>query len=96
MLQGSSKILTDFKPHILYENIAGRQGVNLPVAKFLLGIGYELFYYQPFQVVVNLFQVFFQLSLFHFLVFQLVVFHFNQWHPIFQDKTKRHDNKDPG
>lgn len=48
VLQGSSHILSEFKPHILYENIAGIHGSNIPVAEFLLSIGYELFYYQPF------------------------------------------------
>jgi FkbM family methyltransferase len=48
VLQGSSRILSDFKPHILYENIAGSQGSNIPVAEFLLGMGYHLFYYKPF------------------------------------------------
>lgn len=48
VLKGSSHILSEFKPHILYENIAGSHGSNIPVAKFLLSIGYELFYYQPF------------------------------------------------
>lgn len=48
VLQGSTKILSDFKPKILYENIAGNQGNNVPVAQYLLSIGYELFYYQPF------------------------------------------------
>ncbi|WP_017293800.1 FkbM family methyltransferase [Geminocystis herdmanii] len=48
VLQGSSRILSEFKPHILYENIAGIHSSNIPVAKFLLSIGYELFYYQPF------------------------------------------------
>jgi FkbM family methyltransferase len=48
VLQGSSRILSEFKPHILYENIAGIHSSNIPVAEFLLSIGYELFYYQPF------------------------------------------------
>jgi FkbM family methyltransferase len=48
VLQGSSRILSEFKPSILYENIAGSKGSNIPVAEFLLSRGYELFYYQPF------------------------------------------------
>jgi FkbM family methyltransferase len=48
VLQGSSRILSEFKPCILYENIAGIHSSNIPVAEFLLSIGYELFYYQPF------------------------------------------------
>lgn len=48
VLMGANQILSDFKPNILYENIAGSQGNNTPVAQYLLTIGYELFYYQPF------------------------------------------------
>lgn len=48
VLQGSRGILTQFKPGILYENIAGSQPSNTPVAEFLLSIGYSLYYYQPF------------------------------------------------
>jgi len=48
VLQGSSRLLSEFKPHILYENIAGSHSSNIPVAEFLQSIGYELFYYQPF------------------------------------------------
>lgn len=48
VLQGSSRILSEFKPRILYENIAGSHSSNIPVAQFLQTIGYELFYYQPF------------------------------------------------
>ena len=48
VLQGSDRILTEFAPIILYENIAGSQGSNLPVANFLRSIGYQLFRYQPY------------------------------------------------
>jgi FkbM family methyltransferase len=48
VLQGSDRILTEFRPVILYENIAGSQGSNLPVAELLISKQYELFIYQPF------------------------------------------------
>ena len=48
VLLGASQILSNFKPNILYENIAGSQENNTPVAEYLVSIGYELFYYQPF------------------------------------------------
>ena len=48
VLKGSDRILKEFVPVILYENIAGSQGSNLPVANFLRSIGYQLFCYQPY------------------------------------------------
>jgi FkbM family methyltransferase len=48
VLQGSDRLLKAYSPIILYENIAGSQGSNLPVAEFLTAIGYQLFRYQPF------------------------------------------------
>jgi FkbM family methyltransferase len=48
VLLGSRRILTDFKPIILYENIAGNKGANLPVAEFLQNNGYKLFCFQPY------------------------------------------------
>ncbi len=48
VLQGSNRILTEFMPVILYENIAGQQDSNLPVAEFLTAKGYQLFRYQPY------------------------------------------------
>ncbi len=48
VLSGSERILTEFRPIILYENIA-REGLNnLPVASFLQTKGYQLFRYLPF------------------------------------------------
>ncbi|MCY7391375.1 MAG: FkbM family methyltransferase, partial [Leptolyngbyaceae cyanobacterium CAN_BIN12] len=47
VLQGSDRLLKAYSPIVLYENIAGSQGSNLPVAEFLTGIGYQLFRYQP-------------------------------------------------
>jgi FkbM family methyltransferase len=48
VLQGSLQILKEFAPVILYENIAGNRGGNLPVAEFLQTHGYQLFRYQPY------------------------------------------------
>ncbi len=48
VLIGSDRILQEFKPVILYENIAGSKGSNIPVAEYLTSKGYELFRYQPF------------------------------------------------
>ncbi|WP_414526826.1 FkbM family methyltransferase [Nodularia chucula] len=48
VLIGSEKLITEFSPVILYENIAGSQGSNIEVAQYLEKIGYELFYYQPY------------------------------------------------
>lgn len=48
VLQGSDRILAEFRPVILYENIAGRQASNLPVAELLISKGYDLFIYRPF------------------------------------------------
>jgi hypothetical protein len=42
------RILTEFASIILYKNIAGHQGSNLPVADYLRRIGYQLFCYQPY------------------------------------------------
>jgi len=48
VLKGCDRLLTEFAPIILYENIAGSQGSNLPVADYLRSIGYQLFRYQPY------------------------------------------------
>jgi FkbM family methyltransferase len=48
VLAGSDKILSEFSPVILYENIAGSKGSNLPVADHLKDRGYKLFRYQPY------------------------------------------------
>ncbi len=48
VLKGSDRILREFRPVILYENIAGSQGSNLPVAEFLQNHGYELHIYKPY------------------------------------------------
>lgn len=48
VLLGSEKLITEFAPVILYENIAGSQGSNIEVAQYLNKIGYQLFHYQPY------------------------------------------------
>ena len=48
VLIGSEKILSEFCPIILYENIASSKGSNLPVADYLKSKGYKLFRYQPY------------------------------------------------
>lgn len=49
VLQGSDRLLQHYSPTILYENIAGSQGSNIPVAEFLTAQGYQLYRYQPFM-----------------------------------------------
>ncbi|MCT7980529.1 FkbM family methyltransferase [Laspinema olomoucense] len=48
VLVGSARILSEFAPVILYENIAGVTGSNLPVASYLNSRGYKLFLYRPY------------------------------------------------
>jgi FkbM family methyltransferase len=48
VLQGSDRLLRQFSPVILYENLAGKANSNLPVAEFLVNLGYQLFRYQPY------------------------------------------------
>jgi FkbM family methyltransferase len=48
VLQGAGRILQKFKPKIIYENVAGSKGSNLPVAEYLQEKGYQLYYYQPY------------------------------------------------
>jgi FkbM family methyltransferase len=48
VLRGCEEILSNFKPLILYENIAGSQGSNKDVADYLQQQGYTLHIYQPF------------------------------------------------
>ncbi|MBD2037400.1 FkbM family methyltransferase [Leptolyngbya sp. FACHB-321] len=48
VLLGSDRLLTEFAPVIMYENISGNQGSNSPVANFLNANGYQLFRYQPY------------------------------------------------
>ncbi|MCU0524439.1 MAG: FkbM family methyltransferase [Elainella sp. Prado103] len=48
VLQGSERLLTEFQPAILYENIAGASASNTPVAVYLQSKGYRLFRYQPY------------------------------------------------
>ncbi|MBD2462314.1 FkbM family methyltransferase [Oscillatoria sp. FACHB-1407] len=53
VLQGSDRLLTDFAPKILYENVAGlsaedEDASNTIVAEYLMSKGYQLFRYRPF------------------------------------------------
>lgn len=48
VLEGSKRIIKDFAPIILYENIAGSKGSNVAVANFMVENGYQLFRYQPY------------------------------------------------
>ena len=48
VLQGSDRLLQQFAPAILYENVVGAGESNLPVAEYLRSRGYRLFRYQPF------------------------------------------------
>lgn len=48
VLVGSDRLLSMFHPAILYENIAGSQASNTPVAEFLQAKGYQLYRYQPY------------------------------------------------
>jgi FkbM family methyltransferase len=48
VLEGSQLLIERFSPTILYENIAGNQGSNLPVAQWLLAKGYRLYRYRPY------------------------------------------------
>ena len=48
VLEGSQLLIERFAPIILYENIAGNQGSNLAVARWLEGKGYRLYRYRPY------------------------------------------------
>lgn len=48
VLTGSERILTEFMPTILYENIGFGETPNVDAAKFLQAKGYQLFCYVPF------------------------------------------------
>jgi FkbM family methyltransferase len=48
VLTGAQGLLQRFRPVILYENLAGSKGSNLPVAQFLRDWNYRLFRYRPF------------------------------------------------
>jgi FkbM family methyltransferase len=48
VLRGAQRLLAEFSPVILYENIAGSQGSNVEVAHFLIEQGYQLNVYQPY------------------------------------------------
>lgn len=48
VLTGSERILSEFAPIILYENLAGERSSNLTVVDYLIEKGYELFRYKPY------------------------------------------------
>ncbi len=48
VLAGSDRLLTEFSPIILYENIAGNKGSNLALAHYFIDRKYQLFQYQPY------------------------------------------------
>ncbi|PZO38665.1 MAG: FkbM family methyltransferase [Pseudanabaena frigida] len=48
VLAGSNRILQEFKPNILYENIEGKQENSIEVAEYLMQHDYKLFYYRPY------------------------------------------------
>lgn len=48
VLKGSDRIISEWHPCIIYENIAGAQGSNTEVAEYLIQNGYQLFQFQPF------------------------------------------------
>ncbi|MFB8788398.1 MAG: FkbM family methyltransferase [Potamolinea sp.] len=48
VLEGSSQLITEFYPVILYENNLGNRGSSLAVVDFLTAREYKLFYYQPY------------------------------------------------
>jgi hypothetical protein len=49
VLKGALHLLTNFQPVILYENVAGASGLNLPVYDFLKTQGYQLYRYRSFS-----------------------------------------------
>jgi FkbM family methyltransferase len=48
VLRGSDRLLKQFSPIILYENISDSTSSNLPVANFLISMGYKLFTYRSY------------------------------------------------
>ncbi|MBD2666838.1 methyltransferase, FkbM family [Richelia sinica FACHB-800] len=48
VLMGSQQLLHQFYPVIIYENLAGEQGINVGVKEFLIHQGYQLFYYESY------------------------------------------------
>ncbi|MGF1515067.1 MAG: FkbM family methyltransferase [Elainellaceae cyanobacterium] len=48
VLEGARSLLEQFKPSILYENIAAGQGANLEVSRWLQRAGYRLYRYRPY------------------------------------------------
>jgi FkbM family methyltransferase len=48
VLMGSQQLLHQFYPVIIYENLAGEQGINVEVREFLIHQGYQLFSYESY------------------------------------------------
>jgi len=48
VLQGAEHLLKKFKPHILYENIAGVHRSNGDVTEYLKSKGYQIYSYRPY------------------------------------------------
>lgn len=48
VLAGAERLIQQFRPAILYENIAGANASNAAVGEYLLTKGYQLFRYQPY------------------------------------------------
>jgi len=48
VLAGGDRLLKQFRPAILYENIAGSHASNTAVGEYLMAQGYQLYRYQPY------------------------------------------------
>lgn len=48
VLSGAARLLNEFAPAIIYENMVGERSGDVDVSIHLQGLGYQLFRYQPF------------------------------------------------
>jgi FkbM family methyltransferase len=48
VLQGAERLLTEFKPNIIYENIAGAHGSNGAIMQYIQAKGYQVYSYRPY------------------------------------------------
>jgi len=48
VLQGAERLLTEFKPNIIYENIAGAHGSNGAIMEYIQAKGYQVYSYRPY------------------------------------------------
>lgn len=48
VLQGCDRLIREFSPKIIYENLVGEQANNAEVREFLISKGYRLFTYRPY------------------------------------------------